>query len=79
MIEGYPIGTLRCCNTLARPDDFDQCLSKIGRATICAQTRNTVCIVEQVMGFSESTCGKVIEIYPSVFFKTVFEAMVTFR
>mmetsp|Transcript_11933 Transcript_11933/g.14438 ORF Transcript_11933/g.14438 Transcript_11933/m.14438 type:complete len:186 (+) Transcript_11933:44-601(+) len=56
--EGYPIGTLRCCNTLARPDNFDQCVSKIGRATICSQTRNTVCIVEKVVGFSESTCGK---------------------
>jgi hypothetical protein len=36
-VDSYPIGTLRCCNTLARPDDFDQCMSKVGRATICSQ------------------------------------------
>jgi len=37
--SGYPIDTLRCCNTLARPDNLDQCMNKIGRGAICAQVR----------------------------------------
>ena len=30
----YPMGALRCCNTLARPDDLSACVSKIGRGTV---------------------------------------------
>jgi hypothetical protein len=76
----YPINTLKCCNTLARPDNRDECMSKIGRAAICtqvgafknnhlslfdldhavlAQTRNLVCILERIPGFTETDCGKV--------------------
>lgn len=28
---------MQCCNTLARPDNLNQCRSKIGRSTICAK------------------------------------------
>ena len=37
IVVAYPINSLRCCNTLARPDNLDQCLNKIGRSTICTQ------------------------------------------
>ena len=54
----YPIGGLRCCNTLARPDDLSQCTSKIGRGTICPKRRNYVCVLERIPAFGVDECGK---------------------
>jgi len=58
VVVGYPIGTQLCCNTLTRPDNLEQCMSKIGRSAICPQRRSNVCMVEILQGIDQQNCGK---------------------